>query len=253
MVDHRRTVDPGVGRESEAERSIAELGLGRWPEVRHRVLARLVPSHRAGPLSFEPLLARRSGPVPARFDVGIDVAGGIVHLDRDLVNSLAVPPAVIWRAAVTNLEDRVHPAVLAVPGDPVAFTVMAGGPWTTGLLLVPGHLDSVAASAGTLDASPSRTRRRSEPEPTTVVVAPRPEILVIGRGGGDTGEGRRDGQDRGSQARSTVALAATLAEADGGPRLPLVPLRPMRSIQEVLSRAHGFWNDVPVSEQPGLR
>ncbi len=231
MVDHRRTMGRGVGPGTEAERSIAELRLGRWEEINHRVLARLVPHRRAGPLSFEPPLAPWPGPASVRFDVGIDVDGGIVRLDAGLIRSLGVPLDEIWRAAVTNLDGHDQPPALAVPGRGTEpFTVLAGGPWTTGLLLVPGRLD-----------------------PGAVVVAPHPEVLVVGRQGVDAAPGGWDGPDRRSLVRATVALAATLADADGGPRLPPVPLRPVDSIQEVLSRAHGFWNDVPVSEQPGLR
>ncbi len=253
MVDHRWTIDRGSARAAEAERSIARMELGRWDQVRRHLLARLVPGHRAGPLAFEPALApgpwSTSASASVRFDVGIDVTGGIVRLDQGLIRALAVPPAEIWRAAVTNLAGQDRPPMLTVPGVPGSFAVLAGGPWTTGWLLVPDQLGRVAGSATPPGSYPSPVRGQAGPE-AAVVVAPHPEVLIVGRAGPEalTDGGGGPGH---SLAQATLALAARLARADGGSRLPLVPLLLARSMHEVLSRVDGFWNDVPVSEQPG--
>jgi len=255
MVDQRRIVDPGSGpgRGQQAGRSITELELGRWDQVRHHLLPRLVPNHRAGPLAFEPPLVPWLRSAPVRFDVGIDVTEGIVRLDRDLIRSLAVPPAEIWRGAMTNLAGRDRPPTLSVSGGPASFAIVAGGPWTTGLLLVPHQLALTNEPAPAPEPGQRPARHPGWPVSTTIVVAPHPEVLVVGRAQPVSSPGWPGGPEHRCLARETQGLAARLAEADGGPRLPLVPLRPAWSIREVLSRAGGFWNDVPVSEQPGRR
>lgn len=245
MSEHRRSAAPRSGREAAVERSVAGRRLGRWDHTRHHLLARLVPQDRAGPLAVTPSPLPGLEVPPLRFDISIDVPGGIVRLDGDLLRALGTDRREIWRAAVANLSRLPPPPALLVeiPGVVEPLAVVRGGPWTTGLPLVPGRLhlpfDRLGPAPG--------------PPPVLVVVAPRPEVLVIGRAGHSSPSIGPDRSALAAAAESAMTVAGLVAEADGGARLPLAPLPVTPSSLGVLSRADGFWNDVPVSEQPGGR
>lgn len=141
----RRGARPGGDRRAAraVARAVAGLELASLPAVESRLLARLVPAGRAGPLHRsvpETAAPRPTGPDDVVLDVGIDVGGGIVRPDRGLVAAWGVTPERIWRAAVANLDRLPDPTVVTVQRQPVRLQVLAGGPWTSGRVLLAHRL-----------------------------------------------------------------------------------------------------------------
>lgn len=217
MSQDRRSARPKL-----AEFAVAELSLGRWSEVEHRLRARLVPLDRAGPISLRPPTPPGFGPAPLAVDVGIEVSGGTVRLDDDLVRSWAVEPRRIWRAAARQAVETASPSALSVRSGPVDLLVVLGDHRITGLVLCPRRLSRLLGR----ERGPARPGDQGPAGPLIAVAASN-RVLVVGsvddgRPGTAETTGLRTVADR------AMDLAADLVSIDepaqDGLRLPLAPL-----------------------------
>lgn len=151
----------------ESCRAVGGLRLGVWEEAAPRLLPRLVPTSRAGPVGRPVLVApghHRVGAALA-WDVGIDVGAGIARVDRRLLEAWAVDQPTIWQRARANLAGRPGPAVAAIGWPPDPLLLLTGGPWTTGWLL--GWPGSMAVALGhdlaLVAPTPHRAAGRADP------------------------------------------------------------------------------------------
>ncbi|MEL6982276.1 MAG: hypothetical protein AAFO29_07615 [Actinomycetota bacterium] len=224
--------DRPVARPTPAELAVAELTLGSWTEVEHRLRPRLVPVERAGPIAIRPPTPPGFGQAPLAIDVGIDVPGGIVRIDEALWTAWEVTDHQIWSAARSRLAQHPDPTVRVVRSGPVELVVLLGDHWLTGLVLRPDRL--VPTGLWPTRRQPAWHRQPTGPPVGSIIVAAASDrVLVVG-----PAEGPNDGQEPAAPTRPNsvdratidrvMALAEDLARLDNplgaGVNLPLAPL-----------------------------
>ena len=207
----------GFGAETDTiAETVGALRLGVWHETRKRLLPRLVPSARAGPVAI---------PVPGAFrdgnrsrllvDVAIDVPGGLVRVDRSLLEAWSVPIDRVRDQARVNLARRPDPPVITVTWHPARPSLLGDGPWTGGWLLNPERLVGLAGLAGPRDTAVAAGFGPAGPEVLVVVPVGQPgvEPLVTAARTATT-----VARSLSAEARTATIVLAALGAAGSFPR-----------------------------------
>ncbi len=190
------------------------LRFGSFTDMGPLLRIRLVEASRTGPV-WRPVPAQPTVPTPSgALELIVGLPGAVARVDPTMVAAWDVDQTSLWSQATANQQqhDSYRLAVMSSDERSIRVRLVAGEPWTTGLLAAPARLIGLGL-----------TRRPSGP---VAVAAPTSALLILADRVTDpatAGLNHRAADHSTTDLVEVVVAFATQIAGLGPTRLPLEP------------------------------